>query len=88
MNLKDSENKNYPSYDELQINLKIKTSKLFNDVQLDGEEEDDFNKRKFKWHCEVKIKLKLNIYLAWNPRRRQPREAQGRIHQIQQPSPT
>lgn len=48
-------NKNVPHENELGINLKMRTSKLFDDKQEDGEEEEEFLKRKFKWTCEVKI---------------------------------
>lgn len=43
-----------PNFHELMINLKIKSSKIFEDVKRDNETMDAFNKRKFQWHCEVK----------------------------------
>jgi hypothetical protein len=42
-----------PSYDYLNIDIRVKTSKIFDDVKGDDEEEEDFLKRCFKWHCEV-----------------------------------
>jgi len=33
----------------------VKTSKFFDDKQGDDEDEETFNKKKFPWHCEVKI---------------------------------
>jgi len=45
--------KSLPSFEELQIDLKIKTSKFFDDKQGDEEDEEAFNKKKFPWHCEV-----------------------------------
>ena len=42
-----------PNALDLLINIKVKTSKIFDDEKLDDEEEEDFEKRKFKWHCEV-----------------------------------
>lgn len=53
--VKQEDNKSLPSYEELQINLKIKTSKFFEDKQGDDEDEEAFNKKKFPWHCEVII---------------------------------
>jgi adenylate kinase len=44
-----------PSHNELSINLKCKTSKIFDDQKEEYEEEEDFMKRKFKWHCEFGI---------------------------------
>jgi adenylate kinase len=46
-----------PNYNEFLINLKIKSSKIFEDVRRDNESLDSFNKRKFQWHCEVKFFL-------------------------------
>lgn len=42
-------------FDELSINLKIKPTKVFDDEKLDDEEEEEFEARKFKWHCEFGI---------------------------------
>ena len=42
-----------PNFGEFLINLKIKTSKIFDDVKKDNESLDNFNKRKFHWHSEV-----------------------------------
>lgn len=46
-----------PSFDFLNIDIRVKTSKIFEDVRGDEEEEEDFLKRCFKWHCEVFIFL-------------------------------
>lgn len=45
---------NIPNFNDFTINVKAKTSKIFEDVRGDDEEEEDFLKRTFKWHCEVK----------------------------------
>jgi nucleoside-diphosphate-sugar epimerase len=47
------DNTKIPSYDYLNIDIRVKTSKIFDDVKGDEEEEEDFLKRCFKWHCEV-----------------------------------
>jgi adenylate kinase len=53
-NITNSELLNYvPSLNELSIDLRVKTSKVFEDERKDDEEEEDFNNRLFKWHCEV-----------------------------------
>lgn len=44
----------YP-FEELGIDIHVKTSKVFDDVKDDDEEEEDFEKRKFQWHCEFGI---------------------------------
>lgn len=41
------------NFNDFLINLKVKTSKIFEDVKKDSETLDAFNKRKFQWHCEV-----------------------------------
>jgi adenylate kinase len=47
-----------PSFNELSIDVRVKTSKVFDDERKeDEEEEEDFNNRLFKWHCEVKLIL-------------------------------
>ena len=43
------------NYNDFQINIKMKTSKIFDDKKKDNESHDAFNKRKFQWHCEVII---------------------------------
>jgi nucleoside-diphosphate-sugar epimerase len=43
-----------PNFHEFMLNMKIKSSKIFDDVKKDNETVDAFNKRKFPWHCEVK----------------------------------
>jgi adenylate kinase len=50
---------NIPSYNELSINVKCKTSKVFSDKKEENEEEEDFLKRCFKWHCEFGISENL-----------------------------
>ena len=50
-----------PKFNELQLNVKAKTSKVFNDEKKDEEEEEDFEKRKFKWHCEFGIPENLEL---------------------------
>ena len=44
---------NIPNFTEFTINVKVKTSKLFSDVRMEDEEDEDYAKRCFKWHCEV-----------------------------------
>lgn len=46
---------NIPSFNELSINIKCKTSKVFDDTKEDDEDQEDFEKRCFKWHCEFGI---------------------------------
>ena len=48
-----SANHSVPHHNHMALDLKMRTTKLFEDKIKDGEEEEDFNKRKFKWHCEV-----------------------------------
>ena len=43
----------YTNFSDFQVNIKMKTSKIFDDVKRDNESNDAFNKRKFPWHCEV-----------------------------------
>jgi nucleoside-diphosphate-sugar epimerase len=52
-----------PNSHKMSIDLKMRSTKLFEDKQEEGEEEEDFNKRKFKWHCEVFFLLSK----VWNP---------------------
>ena len=44
---------NVPYYNFMALDLKMRSTKLFDDKQEDGEEEEQFLQRKFKWHCEV-----------------------------------
>jgi nucleoside-diphosphate-sugar epimerase len=44
-----------PNFTEFTMNVKVKTSKLFSDTKMEDEDDDDFVKRCFKWHCEVKL---------------------------------
>lgn len=59
------ENKNFNPidfrYNELSVNLKVKPSKVFEDEKFDEEEEEDFEKRKFKWHCELGISQNIKM---------------------------
>ena len=50
-----------PNYSELSIDVKIKTSKLLIDERKPDEDIEDFNKRRFKWHCEFGIPENLEI---------------------------
>ena len=47
--------KKIPKFDELSIDLKAKPTKLFLDEKRDDEEDEAFEKRQFKWHCEFGI---------------------------------
>lgn len=44
---------NVPNFNEFSINVKAKSSKIFLDIKGDDEDEEEFSKRSFKWHCEV-----------------------------------
>jgi adenylate kinase len=59
-NILDFSNHNIPAYNELSINVKCKTSKVFDDRKEEFEEEEDFMKRQFKWHCEFGIPENLD----------------------------
>ena len=50
-----------PNYSELSIDVKMKTSKLLFDERKQDEDIEDFNKRRFKWHCEYGIPENLDI---------------------------
>lgn len=50
-----------PHSHQMSIDLKMKSTKLFEDKQEEGEEEEDFNKRKFKWNCEVNFYLNFSL---------------------------
>jgi adenylate kinase len=55
----DFPDSNIPAHAELSINVKVKTSKVFEDVKGDDEDQEDFEKRCFKWHSEFGIPGKL-----------------------------
>lgn len=60
-NIDDEENTKF-QWEELSlINLKFKPSNLFDDERQEDEEEDDFEKRKFKWHAEYGIPENLEL---------------------------
>jgi dTDP-D-glucose 4,6-dehydratase len=48
-----SSNANVPNHNYLALDVKMKPTKIFEDKQEEGEEEEQFLLRKFKWHCEV-----------------------------------
>lgn len=52
---------NIPNFTEFTINVKAKTSKLFFDTKGEEEEEEDYLRRCFKWHCEVNFFLKFSF---------------------------
>lgn len=41
-----------PKINELMTNIKVRTSRVFNDVRKEYEDQWDFKKRAFNWHCE------------------------------------
>jgi adenylate kinase len=49
-----------PCYNDLIINLDMKSSDIFDDKREETEDKEDFEKRKFKWHCEV-----MYLNLVW-----------------------
>jgi adenylate kinase len=52
--IEDSDNQQIPSFNELSIDFRVKTSKVFDDEERkDDEEDEDYEARLFKWHCEV-----------------------------------
>jgi adenylate kinase len=51
-----------PCYNELTINLDLKPSEIFDDKKEEYEDREDFERRKFKWQCEVSSFLKLVWY--------------------------
>jgi adenylate kinase len=53
------EKNSIPSFEELSIDIKCKTSKVFEDEKNEDEEEEEFEGRKFKWHCEFGISENL-----------------------------
>ncbi len=44
---------NVPNFNYLALDVKMTPTKIFEDKQEEGEEEEQFLLRKFKWHCEV-----------------------------------
>lgn len=52
-----------PHFNELSINVRAKTSLLFEDP---NDDEEEYERKRFKWHCEVIIKF----YSVWNCRER------------------
>ena len=50
-----AERNRIPHFEELSIDLKAKPTKLFLDEKRDDEEDEEFEKRTFKWHCEFGI---------------------------------
>ena len=48
-----------PNFTEFTMNVKVKTSKLYSDERKEEEEDEEFDKRKFKWHSEVTNFLSL-----------------------------
>jgi len=63
-----------PMYSFLSIDVKCKTSKLFEDKRGDYEDKEDFIAKKFKWHCEFgipenidKIRKEFNLFRNLKP---------------------
>ena len=53
---------NLPNYNELNIDVKIKPSKiLLNEPKKNFESKEDYEKRLFKWHCEYGIPENLDL---------------------------
>ena len=51
-----------PDYNELNIDVKVKPSKiLLNEPRKNYESKDDYEKRLFKWHCEYGIPENLDL---------------------------
>ena len=51
-----------PLYTELSIDVKIKPSKIMEDEErMKGEDKEDYEKRKFQWHCEYGIPENLAL---------------------------
>ena len=69
------ENVDIPNYTELKIDLRIKHSAIFHDGERkSGEDLEDFEGRKFPWHCEYgipenidKIRDEFNLYRNLKP---------------------
>ena len=43
------------NYNDMFLNLKVKSSSLFFDSKKEGEDKEDYDKRSFKWHCQYGI---------------------------------
>ena len=51
-----------PNFNELSIDIQIKSSKVTEDEpKLESESLDEYNKRKFKWHCEKGIPENMDL---------------------------
>ena len=51
-----------PNFNELSIDLQIKSSKVTEDEpKKENESNEEYNKRKFKWHCEKGIPENMNL---------------------------
>ena len=51
-----------PNFNELSIDIQIKSSKITEDEpKKESESIDDYNKRKFKWHCEKGIPENMDL---------------------------
>ena len=68
-NLEEADKDKIPHFEELSIDIKAKPTKLFLDEKRDDEEDEEFEKRTFKWHCEfgipeniVKLRNEFNEY--------------------------
>ena len=68
------ENIDIPNYTELKIDLRIKTSNIFEEKRKSGEDLEDYQGRKFNWHCEYgipenmdMIRNEFNIYRNLKP---------------------
>lgn len=53
IDLGKEKSENFPNFNEFIINVKAKSSKLFSDTKGEEEEDEEYLKRCFKWHCEV-----------------------------------
>lgn len=47
-----------PKFSELSINVKVKTSNLFDDP---NDDEEKYERNRFKWHCEVNFKIIISL---------------------------
>ena len=51
-----------PNFNELSIDLQIKSSKITEDEpKKENESDEEYNKRKFKWHCEKGIPENMDL---------------------------
>jgi len=55
------ENIDIPNYTELKVDLRIKPSTIFDDERKSNEDIEDYQIRKFPWHCEFGIPENMNI---------------------------